>query len=118
MRHGQADKQTHVIAESRGKAEDADLELQFLRILQDNPGWRHTFVLRFAPKACNSSGLQLADLAAYPVGRHVLNPGQANRAFDVVETKLMTDGLTGEAVQGRPAHRKKGYEGIGLKVFP
>lgn len=109
---------THVVAESRGKAEDKDLELEFLRIVQDNGHWNHEFRLLFAPKTCNSTGLQLADLAAHPVGRHVLKPEQENRAFDVVETKLMTDERTGLAALRRPRDRKKGYENIGLKVFP
>jgi hypothetical protein len=115
---GQAGRRTHVIAESRGKAEDKDLELQFLRIIQENDHWTHHFTLRFAPKSCNSSGLQLADLAAHPVGRHVLNPDQANRAFGIVQGKLMTDGKTGIDAPRRPPHRKMGYEGIGLKIFP
>ncbi|WP_395458727.1 DUF3800 domain-containing protein [Azospirillum melinis] len=114
----QRGKRTHIIAESRGKAEDKDLELQFRRILDENEGWDHHFELRFASKSCNSIGLQLADLAAYPVARHVLEPEQANRAFDIVEKKLMTDGMVGMSRATRPSHRVKGYEGIGLKVFP
>jgi hypothetical protein len=115
---GQAGRLTHVVAESRGKVEDKDLELEFLRIVQENGHWNHGFKLLFAPKSCNSTGLQLADLAAYPVGRHVLKPEQPNRAFDIVENKLMTDGKTGFDALRRPKHRRKGYEGIGLKVFP
>ncbi|MBF5093408.1 DUF3800 domain-containing protein [Azospirillum sp. INR13] len=115
---GQQGKRTHIIAESRGKAEDKDLELQFRRILDENEGWNHRFELRFASKACNSAGLQLADLAAHPIARHVLAPDQPNRAFEIVEKKLMNDGLTGMARLNRPAYRIKGYEGIGLKIFP
>ncbi|AWB06382.1 DUF3800 domain-containing protein [Azospirillum humicireducens] len=114
----QQGRRTHIIAESRGKAEDKDLELQFRRILDKKEAWNHHFELRFASKACNSVGLQLADLAAHPVARHVLAPDQPNRAFDIVEKKLMTDGLTGMARASRPASRVKGYEGIGLKIFP
>ncbi|PWC74474.1 DUF3800 domain-containing protein [Azospirillum sp. TSH64] len=115
---GQQGKRTHIIAESRGKAEDRDLELQFRRILDEYEDWDHHFELRFASKACNSVGLQLADLAAHPVARHVLAPDQFNRAFGIVEKKLMTDGLTGMARLNRPTSRVKGYEGIGLKIFP
>jgi hypothetical protein len=115
---GQSARQTHVVVESRGKVEDRDLELEFLRIVQDNDHWTHEFTLLFAPKSCNSTGLQLADLAAHPVGRHVLKPDQPNRAFDIVRGKLMTDGKAGFAAPRRPADRKNGYEGIGLKVFP
>lgn len=105
MSAGQEGRQTHIIAESRGKAEDADLSLAFLNIIQDNDHWSHRFTLRFAPKACNSSGLQLADLAAHPVGRHVLKPEQPNKAFDIVKGKLM-------------AREPGGYHGVGLKVLP
>jgi len=115
---GQTNRRTYVIAESRGKVEDKHLELEFLRIGEENDHWNHDFKLLFAPKSCNSIGLQLADLAAYPVGRHVLRPEQSNRAFEVVERKLMNDGKTGLDVLRRPRSRKKGYEGIGLKVFP
>lgn len=118
MDHNQAGRRTHVVAESRGKAEDKDLELEFLRILDENNDWDHRFELRFAAKACNSCGLQLADLAAHPVGRHVLAPDQDNRAFDIVEKKLMIEGKTRLAAQRHPPHRRKGYEGIGLKIFP
>lgn len=118
LQRRQRGKLTHLIAESRGKAEDRDLELEFLRIIRDNPQWDHRFSLRFAAKASNSCGMQLADLAAHPVGRHVLKPNQSNRAFDTVESKLLTDGKTGFATVTRPWYRKKGYEGIGLKVFP
>jgi hypothetical protein len=44
-------------------------------------------------------------LVAHPIGRHVINPGQANRAFDIVKTKLRCGS------QGK-------FNGYGLKVFP
>ena len=36
----------------------------------------------------NSSGLQLADLIARPIGLHKLKPEQPNRAYDVIEEKV------------------------------
>ena len=38
-----------------------------------------SFELRFADKKANSIGMQLADLAAHPIGRKVLKPDQPNR---------------------------------------
>jgi hypothetical protein len=57
------------------------------------------------PKAANVPGLQLADIMARPIGLHVMNPAQANRAWDVIETKL--DQNSAGVVTG-----------WGLKVFP
>lgn len=98
---------THVLCESRGRNEDADLELAFRRICSgDNFANVH---LPFEPvltdKKNNSIGLQLADLVARPIGLRQLRPDQPNRAWDVIETKLDRDAT------GR-------YLGYGLKCFP
>ncbi len=81
---------THVIFEARGKREDDELELEFRRVC-DGENYRNDFLpfqIVFAPKPINSSGLQLADLTARPVGRYILNPTQKNRAFAIIEKKL------------------------------
>lgn len=98
---------THVLCESRGRNEDADLELAFRRICGgDNFANVH---LPFEPvltdKKNNSIGLQLADLVARPIGLRQLRPDQPNRAWDVIEAKLDRDAT------GR-------YRGYGLKCFP
>lgn len=89
-------KTVHVVFESRGAREDAELELEFRRIVSNNSHWgyrRHDFTrFDFRPvflsKSANSSGLQLADLTARPIGLSVLRPGQPNRAFDIIRPKL------------------------------
>ena len=55
---------------------DAELELAFRRILDGGNRWGKLscFELVFADKRTNSAGLQLTDLAARPIGRHVLAP--------------------------------------------
>jgi hypothetical protein len=63
------------------------------------------FQLVFADKRTNSTGLQLADLTARPIGRHVLDPAQPNRAWDILEPKLRRSS-TGV------------LKGWGLKTFP
>ena len=93
---GQQGRTVHVLFESRGKQEDADLELEFRRICanQRNWGWKQTDFtkIRFEPffvkKAANATGLQLSDLTARPIALHYLRPDQANRAYDTVAPKL------------------------------
>ena len=104
-RHGQG--ATPVIVECRGKREDDELELEFRRIC-DGANYRGEvlpFDPLFVPKAANVPGLQIADLIARPIGRHILSPEQPNRAFDVIATKL----------DRSPAGSVTGW---GLKVFP
>lgn len=93
---GQDGRRVHVVFESRGRPEDEALELEFRRITANARNWgyrRADFSFcewepLIVPKSVNSSGLQLADLAARPVGLHTLRPGQPNRAFDVLRVKL------------------------------
>ena len=93
---GQSGHTQHVVFESRGRPEDANLELAFRRITANVGGWglKQTDFSAcewepvMAPKSCNSSGLQLADLVARPIGLRRLRPLQANRAFDVLQPKL------------------------------
>ena len=68
-------------------------------------GRRLNFEVVMASKQANAEGLQLADLVARPIGLHVLRPGQPNRAWDVLATKVYA-GNRGRA------------PGRGLKVFP
>ena len=98
---------THLIVECRGKAEDQRLELEFRRITdgQNALGKMPNLSIRFMDKKHNSTGLQVADLVAHPIARHVINSDQANRAFDIIKAKLRA-GSTGK------------ISGFGLKVFP
>lgn len=107
LRDNQQDEhRTHIICECRGKKEDKDLELAFRRVCDGANAWGPLpFEIIFADKKSNSCGLQLADLVARPIGRHVLDPHQENRAFDVVEKKIYSD-------------RNGEKEGWGLKRFP
>lgn len=93
---GQHRKTVHVVFESRGAREDAELELEFRRIAGNDSHWgyrrhdfsRFDFQPVFIPKAANASGLQLADLTARPIALSQLRPGQPNRAFDIIRPKL------------------------------
>ncbi|ANI52215.1 MULTISPECIES: DUF3800 domain-containing protein [unclassified Pseudomonas] len=104
--------QTHVIFERRGKREDNELELEFRRMCGGANRWgiQLPFDIVFATKQVNSTGLQLADLVARPIGMSVLRAGQGNRAFDVLKRKFYCSG--GRSKVG------EGFENWGLKIFP
>lgn len=97
---------THLIVEKRGHNEDIQLELEFRRIaglsaFSNKP----KLDIKFMDKKHNSTGLQIADLAAYPIARHISKPEQTNRAYKIIESKLR-----------RSSSGK--IEGYGLKIFP
>lgn len=98
---GQAGKLTPLICESRGRKEDDSLELEFRRVATRVSG----FDIRFVDKRANLPGLQIADLVARPIGRHVIDPAQENRAYTILESKFRRS----------PEGQINGY---GLKVFP
>lgn len=93
---GQRGSLIHVLFEGRGKVEDASLELEFRRIVQNNAHWgyrrvdfsRCGFEPIFVPKAANHAGHQISDLIARPLALKALRPGQANRAADIVWPKV------------------------------
>ena len=93
---GQRDKLIHVLFESRGKQEDASLELEFRRIVQNNAHWgyrrvdftRCRFEPVFVPKVANHAGHQLSDLIARPLALRALRPDQPNRAADIALSKV------------------------------
>lgn len=90
---GQADRVSHFIFERRGPKEDNDLELEFRRITggQNILHKKLTnFEIRFVDKRANSAGMQLADLTARPIGLRIVRSEQPNRAFDIIERKLVS----------------------------
>lgn len=104
---GQSDRQTPVIVEKRGKREDEGLELSFRRIC-DGANYLNKklpYDLVMIDKKANSTGLQIADLTARPIGVKTLRPKQPNRAYDIIRQKFRK--------------RDNGViKGWGLKVFP
>jgi hypothetical protein len=95
---------THIVFESRSPRtkdgqtgrEDADVELEFRRImaganpLQDRAKIASMagFDIQIVSKQTNSTGLQVADLFARPIGLHALKPDQPNRAFQTIRGKI------------------------------
>lgn len=108
----QHNKKTHVIVECRGSKEDKELELEFRRICDGNNRLDISlpFEVIFADKKVMSSGLQLADLVARPIGLKTLKPEQENRAFDVLKGKYYCEGGRERVGQG--------FEDVGMKIFP
>ncbi|MBI4886178.1 MAG: DUF3800 domain-containing protein [Acidobacteria bacterium] len=91
--HGQTE--VTIIAERRGRNEDRDLHAAFQRIITRGTGYvelprfqRIAWNLRFLPKTMNTIGTQMADLAAYPIARRVLDPTKPNGPYDIVRPKL------------------------------
>ncbi len=105
---GQGEKALPVVAESRGKIENADLERVFFRIMNQGTYYRPKEQFKkldcplvFRSKMDNIVGIQIADLCAYPCARHVLAPGKPNMAFEAIHGHL---------------YRREGV--FGMKVFP
>jgi hypothetical protein len=111
--HAGGDARGLVFAENRGLREDAEVHAEFIRLQLEGTQWQSEdwfrYQLRpfieFEPKDRNSSGLQVADLAARPVAEKVLNPSTTPERWQVIRPKLYDGG------QGRPMS-------YGLKIYP
>lgn len=108
----QHQKLTHVVVERRGNKEDRELELEFRRICAGNNPRNSTlpFEVLFSDKKTMSTGLQLADLVARPIGLSYFRPEQRNRSFDVLKYKFYCEG-------GRDCAGES-FENFGLKIYP
>lgn len=98
----QENREICAVFEKRGNKEDRALELAFRRIVAGdtklNVGnqnrarlarlQRVDWTPHFVSKKTNSSGLQMADLTARPIGLSILRPDQPNRAFDTLRPKI------------------------------
>lgn len=101
-----------IVIEKRGRREDQQLLAHYNSII--DRGTFHVTPDRFkqrivgfsmVAKKDNNNGLQVADLCAYPVARHVLNSQEPYIPFVIIKSKLYCNGL------GK-------VDGYGLKVFP
>jgi len=107
-----ADTTVDIKIEKRGKTEDQQLLNQYNKILDKGTYYVSSERLKnrisnFESffKKDNIIGLQVADLCAYPLARHILNPKQPYPPFDIIKDKIYCDG-------------KGNYDGYGLKIFP
>lgn len=99
----------HAIVEKRGKKEDKALKNFYEQLLERGTYWVHATrmqermeSLEFRWKSEDVIGLQIADLVAYPLTRHVLNPKEVNFAYDIIEQNIY----------------KRDGKLLGLKIFP
>jgi hypothetical protein len=80
---------TTSVFEKRGEVEDKQLSSHFLRICAGENRWgKLPFNAVFADKKTNMAGLQIADLAAYPIAQHIMNPTAQNQTYDAVEPRF------------------------------
>lgn len=94
-RRREENKRTHFIFEKRGHKEDKELELEFRRIVagaNDLQMQFPSFLIHFSDKRTNSTGMQIADLTARPLGLKICRPAQENRAYQIIRPKIF--GLT------------------------
>jgi hypothetical protein len=94
------------VFEQRGEAEDKRIAAEFTTICGGANSWGPLpFHAVFANKQTNMAGLQMADLAAYPIGRYVMDRSAPNAAYDAIGPRFRT------SWDGR-------VMGFGLKIFP
>jgi len=84
-----------IIIERRGIKEDKQLLKHFNQLCTTGMGklsaeglCKVSPSVIFHNKKENINGLQLADLIAYPIARHVLEPAKSNQAFKVLEPRI------------------------------
>lgn len=87
------------IVERRGKREDKTLLNYYNQLLERGTYWissdrmkQHMKGLDFKFKQDDIGGLQVADLIAYPITRHVLYPDTVNLSYDVISKNIFKDG--------------------------
>lgn len=97
------------IVECRGKKEDKALLDYYNKVSDRGTYWvtserikKYFKEFEMKRKSENLVGLQIADLVAYPITRHVLDENEVNLAFDVVKENI---------------YQKEGKL-FGMKVFP
>ncbi|MBQ7572291.1 MAG: DUF3800 domain-containing protein [Bacteroidaceae bacterium] len=86
------------IVERRGKREDRNLKNYYGQLIEKGTYWvtaermkNRMTCLDFKWKNEDIAGLQVADLIAYPLTRHVLNPQSVNLAYDVLEPNIFME---------------------------
>lgn len=88
-----------IVVEQRGKKEDKRLHGSFINLIDKGTYWvsaerlkNYVHKFTFKPKSDNINCLQIADLIAYPVTRHVLNPDEVNLSYDIIKDNIFVDG--------------------------
>jgi len=102
-----------IVAEARGKNEDAKLHDQYQIITTNGTQYveserfnKRFQDIDFKKKKENIAGTQLCDLVAYPLANYVLYPERENLAFRTIESKMYRQFPNDD------------FLGYGLKIFP
>jgi hypothetical protein len=87
---GQSDRSIPFLIERRGKVEDRQLIAAFHDICHGGNCWGElsNLSIDLIDKKANMTGLQIADLVSTPIGRHMLQPNEPSRAFEVIRQKI------------------------------
>ena len=112
LEKGEANKKTTIVFERRGGNEDKELIEEFNLVCNGKNFHRakYNFEIVMASKYVNSTGMQIADLIARPIGNHALRPEQLNRSFNIIKQKFFC--RYGREFVGNH------FYGYGLKIFP
>jgi hypothetical protein len=112
MEIDKGDSTIHITLESRGKVEDEIIQKRYNRLLDNGSSHitperfkKRLEKIEFKKKKENDCGLQIADLCAYPVARHIINPKEPYPAYNIVEKKFRKNSIGS-------------HVGYGLKIFP
>lgn len=99
----------NIIVEMRGKKEDANLYKHFINLTSRGTYWisperlrSHLGKFEFKPKKADICCLQIADLIAYPITRHILDPDAVNFSYDIIKHNIY----------------RENEKQIGLKIIP
>lgn len=95
---GDGEIELHTIVEMRGKKEDNALKLYYSQLLDKGTYWVSSERLRnyakkfsMLPKKVNVIGLQIADLIAYPITRHILDSNEPNMAYNIIKDNIFVE---------------------------
>ena len=112
MRRRNDDSAGYIIVESRNPTDDRLLKDEFQRLRGQGTFYQHDLcnvtTMWMEKKKANIIGLQIADLAAYPIAAQVLRPDIPHKSFQVLRSKI----------DAAPEHKGKKILGYGLKIFP
>lgn len=99
----------NAIVEKRGKREDKNLLNYYGQLLEKGTYWitpermkERMSHLDFKWKSEDVAGLQVADLIAYPITRHILDPQSINLPYDIIKPNILSE-------NGKL---------LGMKIFP
>lgn len=108
------DNELHTVVEMRGKKEDSSLRLFYTQLLDKGTYWVSANRLKnvaksfsHLPKKANVIGLQVADLVAYPITRHLLDPNEPNMAYEIIKDNIYVQDNKQIGIKIVPDNQKK-----------